>query len=31
MAGFPVGEPTENNAHPVVDWSVMLVFCSVSQ
>jgi hypothetical protein len=31
MAGFPVGEPTENNAHPVVDWSVMLPFCPVSQ
>jgi hypothetical protein len=31
MAGFPVGEPTENNAHLVVDWSVMLVLCPVSQ
>ncbi len=30
MAGFPVGEPTENNAHPVVDWSVMLLFYSVT-
>jgi hypothetical protein len=30
MAGFPVGEPTENNAHPFVDWSVMLVLCPVS-
>ena len=31
MAGFPVGEPTENIAHPVVDWSAMQVLCRVSQ